>query len=114
MGNNTSVANMVGTTSDKPKCGCRSWIEHYKTNSPTKKKVIKCSVKGCRKAATVGAHVKIVFIKSNLSHKGHFDLPRVYIVPFCFSHNNMRKGDKVFLMDEIPLVRAHKCIRKKK
>lgn len=113
MGLNISVANMVNTSTDKPKCGCVSWIAHYRQNTG-KRGVIKCSVKNCSKNADVGAHVHIVLFETKIAPRGHFDIPKTYIIPFCYSHNNMRLGEDVFDIGKVKLIKAHECNRKNK
>lgn len=111
MGGGISVINMTGTSSDKCKCKCGSWISHWKEN--TSGEIVKiCCVKGCHKEALVGAHVRIVW-KVPLIDLG-VPKPGTYILPFCSSHNNMRNG-KIFEIDRyVQPVVAHECRHKRR
>ena len=48
------IKNEVGT-SQRPKCSCGFWIDHWKKYS--KKIPSTCSVAGCNNDATLGAHI---------------------------------------------------------
>lgn len=73
-----AVKNLVGTSHLKPKKkGVTSWRAHHEFHG--KKAWTKCAVKGCARAATVGAHVAI---NNGKTHSGNR-----HIVPFCQKHN---------------------------
>jgi hypothetical protein len=73
-----SVNNLVGTSHLKPRRkGINSWRAHHIHHA--KVAWHKCSVKGCRRMATVGAHVRETGSPANTTSR--------YIVPFCQFHN---------------------------
>ena len=90
-----SVNNLVGTSHLKPKGkGVTSWKAHHKKHS--KVAWHKCSAKGCRKLATVGAHVR----ETGSAVK----TPYRYIVPFCQHHNKRPAGTALLLKKGTKLV----------
>ena len=91
--------NINGSSDRSPTCKCGSWKNHWLNFSGARVWPSSCSVKGCTNAADVGAHVQ---------YKTNGDW---YIVPMCYSHNNMQ-GQSVELCDDTrtaPANRSKTC-----
>ncbi|MEO9385316.1 hypothetical protein [Chromobacterium phragmitis] len=73
------------STSLRGKCGCGTWIEHWKKYAE-KTTVPTCIVAGCNEQATDGAHVEFT---QQTKFKG-----LTYIAPMCGDHN--KDHDLVF------------------
>lgn len=77
-----TVVNMVGTSNDKPTCGCGTWTNHWRRNTGSERKT--CMALGCDEDVEHGAHVKddrkemIVGLcaKHNVGTKGAFEIDR--------------------------------------
>lgn len=108
MGSEISVVNINGTSSDKCKCKCGSWIRHWIVNSGHRLPKT-CSVAGCCGEARVGAHVRIVW-RIPLTETYSIPTPGVYILPFCSSHNNMRHHYIFGIKRGMTPIKAHECI----
>lgn len=87
------VTNLNGTTDNS--CRCSSWLLHWMLYSGQNLPHI-CSVQGCIKDVSVGAHVQ-KFDSRDRSW---------YIVPVCTEHNAQR-GGILILMDGIALASAN-------
>jgi len=74
-GNKNNWKNCIGT-SDRPKCKCGSWEQHWKNFSEAAWPK-KCSKVGCINPAEVGAHVK----RGGISGE--------WIVPLCKDCNSI-------------------------
>lgn len=87
------VTNINGTSDNK--CGCGSWLEHWKKvggeGLPSY-----CAEKTCTRKPEVGAHVQ----KLNSADKAW------YIVPFCQEHNG-QTGKSIEIVDSVRLVSAN-------
>lgn len=59
------------------KCGCDSWLDHWKTNAPVQRENIVCSFSNCNRKAVVGGHV------ADCDSSGR----HWFVVPLCSSHN---------------------------
>lgn len=75
------IHNIINTSKNKKPCACGSFIEHWKTYSGKGRDRPQCSVKGCTKPGTDGAHVRKVSDTDR----------REYIVPMCKEHNQERE-----------------------
>lgn len=85
------VQNHEGS-SKRPKCGCGSWLNHWKIYTGNEKRDPACFYMGCSKPGKHGAHVRFVKIdKTKKNKKGEF-IPKPYgqsfIIPMCEKHNN--------------------------
>ena len=89
------MQNINGSSDRSPNCNCGSWKNHWLSYSGARNWPAQCSVKGCTEPATVGAHVQF-------RHNGNW-----YIVPMCYSHNNMR-GQSVELCDDTRIASANR------
>lgn len=83
----TKVRNLVGTSHLKSK-RAKSWKAHH-TSAAGKKAWKKCLVKGCRRLATVGAHVEDTSVGTHTTNR--------YIAPFCQYHNKRPAGSVLTL-----------------
>ncbi|MBE1282302.1 MAG: hypothetical protein GJ676_03225 [Rhodobacteraceae bacterium] len=85
----------------RPKCGCGSWLNHWKIyNKLDLKSNVSCSYMGCSAPAEDGAHV--VFVKVRRKTKTTFFKPQpiettVYIIPLCGTHNRSRFTEPFFV-----------------
>lgn len=90
------VKNANGTT--ERSCSCGTWLDHWKNYS--KKSAGTCSVSGCDKQATVGAHV------TRPNAKGNEYRTAPYIIPMCSSHNG-KHGETFSSKDSATFVWAN-------
>ena len=74
------IKNANGTS--QRKCACGSWLDHWKKFSQKNPGV--CSVSGCGKIATLGAHV----VRPLAKNEAYKTTP--YIVPMCSHHNSQQ------------------------
>ncbi|WP_277058897.1 hypothetical protein [Trichlorobacter lovleyi] len=91
------LQNEKGTAA-RPNCTCGTWIDHWENLSGLK--AGHCSVAGCEKEGTVGAHITRPNAK-NEAYKTHS-----YIVPMCKDHNG-KHGEKLTSKSGVTFVWAN-------
>ena len=91
------VKNIQGTSVYR--CGCRSWIDHWRR--ATKADRLTCAVMGCGNLAAVGAHV----ISTDMRRDRQW-----WIAPFCRYHNLHTNKNEMFLDSRIVLVSANQML----
>lgn len=94
------VHNHEGS-SKRPKCGCGSWLNHWKIYTGNEDSNPSCSYMGCSAKGIHGAHVRFVKIdKTKKNRKGEY-IPKPYgqsfIVPMCETHNNPKLKAPYFI-----------------
>lgn len=93
-----SVINMIGTSNDKRRCRCKSWLDHWFYNNKTSSRKI-CCVMGCNNKIEDGAHV---YILDNI-----FIYKQPYILPFCRSCNH--RAEILFIDKRVRPILADYC-----
>lgn len=89
------VKNLHGTSGLR--CGCGSWLEHWKQGANSNRAV--CAVVGCSQTAVVGAHV--ISTDRRTDHQW-------WIAPFCSVHNHYTNESEMFLKSNVTLVSANR------
>lgn len=80
-----------------PTCGCSSFLKHWE--KATRVAADKCSTKGCKRDADVGAHVK----KCSKTSKDSW-----WIVPLCNKCNSSANTDCFELKNRVSFIGAGK------
>lgn len=94
------VQNHEGS-SERPKCGCGSWLNHWKIYTGNENTNPSCSYMGCSAPGVHGAHVR--YVKIDKTRNGEL-IPKPYgpsfIVPMCETHNNPKLKAPYFIAKE--------------